>query len=175
MRKKTILIIIVIAVLGVLTYLGFNVVSKAKEKNQIAKQLEVIPEFKFLTLEQQPFTKANLKPNLNTIFIYFNSDCDFCQHEAQSISDNLDKFKDVLFIFVSTEPIAIIQQFSVQYNLNDQQNITFLYDSLSTFSSQFETNNIPYLLIYDKNQKLIKKHKGQLNAKGISRALQQND
>lgn len=175
MRKKTILIIVLIGVFGLLSYLGFNVISKAKEKNQIAKQLETIPEFEFLTLAQKPFTKANLKPKTNTIFIYFNIECDFCQHEAQSISDNLDNFKNVQFIFVSTEPIEIIKQFSEQYNLNNKQNITFLYDNLSTFSSQFDANSIPYLLIYDQNQKLIKKHKGQLNAKGILRALQEND
>jgi len=175
MRKKILLFVVAISVLGLLSYLGYNVITKAKEKNQIAKQLEVIPEFKFLTLEQQPFTKVNLKSNTKTTFIYFNSECDFCQHEAQSISDNLDSFKNVQFIFVSTEPIETIKQFSEQYNLNNQQNITFLYDNLDTFSSQFDANSIPYLLIYNQKQKLIKKHNGQLNAKGILRALQQND
>lgn len=175
MQKKPILLIVVFVALSLLSYLGYNVISKVKEKNQIAKQLEIIPEFEFLTLEQKTFTKSNLKPNSNTIFIYFNSECDFCQHEAQSISDNLDSFKNVQFIFVSTEPIETIKQFSEQYNLNNKQNITFLYDNLSTFSSQFDANSIPYILIYDQNQKLIKKHKGQLNAKGILRALQQND
>ncbi|PIB33049.1 hypothetical protein BFP78_01955 [Gaetbulibacter sp. 5U11] len=175
MRKKTILIIVAVTVLGLLSFLGYNVISKTKEKNQIAKQLETVPEFEFLTLDQKPFTKANLKTNLNTIFIYFNSQCDFCQHEAQSISDNLDSFKNVQIIFISTESIDTIKKFSEQYNLNNQQNITFLNDNLNTFSSRFDANNIPYLLIYDQNQKLIKKHKGQLNAKGILRALQQND
>lgn len=175
MRKKIILFVVIISVLSLLTYLGFNVISKAKEKNQMAKQLEIIQEFKFLTLEQQPFTKANLKPNKYSIFIYFNSECDFCQHEAQSISDNLDSFKNVQFIFTSIEPIETIKQFSEQYHLNNKQNITFLHDNLDTFSSRFDANSIPYLLIYDQNQKLIKKHKGQLNANGILRALQQND
>lgn len=175
MHRKTILLIVVITVLSLLTYLCLNVISKAKEKNQFAKQLEKIPEFEFLTLEQKFFTKANLKPNTNTIFIYFNSECDFCQHEAESISENLDIFKNVQFIFVSTEPIEIIKQFSEQYNLYSKRNITFLYDNLDTFSSRFDANSIPYLLIYDQNQKLIKKHKGQLNVKGILRALQEND
>ncbi|WP_299520035.1 peroxiredoxin [Winogradskyella sp.] len=175
MHKKAILIVVVIAVLALLSYLGYNVISKTKEKSKIAKQLETIPEFEFLTLEQQPFSKANLKPNLNTIFIYFNSECDFCQHEAQSISDNLDTFKDEQFIFVSIEPIETIKQFSGKYNLGNKPNITFLYDSNRTFSSQFDANTIPYLLIYNKNQKLIKKHNGQLNAKGILRVLHQND
>lgn len=175
MKKKTILLIVVICVLGLLSYLTYNIISKTKEKKQIAKQLEIIPEFEFLTIEQQPFTKANLKPNLNTIFIYFNSECDYCQQETQSISDNLDTFKKVQFIFVSTEPIETIQKFAKQYELNNQQNIIFLYDSLDIFSSQFDATSIPYALIYDQNHKLIKKHKGQLNAKGNLRVLQQNE
>ncbi|AUS06531.1 peroxiredoxin family protein [Pseudotamlana carrageenivorans] len=175
MRKKTILIVVTITILGLLSYLGYNIISKTKEKNQIAKQLEIVPEFEFLTLEQQPFNNANLKPKLNAIFIYFNSECDSCQHEAQSINDNLENFKNVKFLFVSREPIETIQQFSEKYKLNNQQNITFLYDNLDMFSSRFDANSIPYLLIYNKNQKLIKKHKGQFNAKGILRVLQQND
>jgi thiol-disulfide isomerase/thioredoxin len=175
MSKKAILIIVLISVLGLLSYLGFNVISKVKEKNQIAKQLEIIPEFEFLTLAQQPFNKADLKPNTNTIFIYFNSDCDFCQHEAKSISDNLESFKNVQFIFVSSEPISTIIGFSEQHNMNKHQNVTFLYDNFDTFSSRFDANSIPYILIYNKKQKLIKKHKGQLNANGILRALQEND
>jgi len=175
MKKKSILFIVSIAVLGILSYLGYNVVTKVKEKNAIAEQLQTIPEFEFFTLEQQPFTKAELQPNLNTIFIYFKSDCDFCQYEAQNISDNLDSFKNVQFIFVSTESIEVIQDFSKQYNFYNQQNITFLYDNNSLFSSQFDATSTPYVLIYDKNQQLIKKHKGQLNVKGILRALQQNE
>jgi hypothetical protein len=59
--------------------------------------------------------------------------------------------------------------------MNKHQNVTFLYDNFDTFSSRFDANSIPYILIYNKKQKLIKKHKGQLNANGILRALQEND
>ncbi|WP_335973231.1 TlpA family protein disulfide reductase [Gaetbulibacter jejuensis] len=169
--KKVIKVIVIVCLLGVVSFLSYKVVIGTQEKNIIAKQIQTMPEFKFLTLKQQPYTKANLKPSLKTIFIYFNSSCDFCRHEAQSISENLVSFKDVQFIFVSTEPITTIRQFSEQYNLNNKQNITFLHDNLNTFSNRFGANSIPYLLIYDNEQKLIKKHKGQLNAKGILKVL----
>jgi peroxiredoxin len=175
MLKKSILFIVILSILSILFYLGYNILTKTKEKKAIEEQLQTIPEFELFTLDQQPFTKANLKPNLNTIFIYFNSDCDFCHYEAQNISDNLDSFKNEQFVFVSTESIEVIQNFSKQYNFYNQQNITFLYDNISLFSSQFDATSIPYVLIYDKNQQLIKKHKGQLNVKGILRALQQNE
>lgn len=174
MRKK-LLFLVIASVLSLLSFLGYNIITKVKEKNTITQKLQTIPEFEFLTLERQVFTKANLKQNVITILIYFNSECDFCQNEAQSISANIDKFKNVQFVFVSTEAIVAIQQFSEKYNLKSKQNIIFLYDNISTFSSRFDTSSIPFLLIYDKNQKLIKKHKGQLNAKGILRALQEYD
>lgn len=171
MRKKVILIIFITTVLGVLSYLGFNVISIAKEKNKIAKQSETIPEFEFLTLEQQPFSKANLKPNLNTIFIYFNSECDFCQHEAQSISESIDKFKNIQLVFVTTEPTEKIETFSKQYDLNNKENIVFLQDNKEEFSKIFKAVSIPFTLIYDKKQQLIKTQKGQLNAVGVLRII----
>jgi cytochrome oxidase Cu insertion factor (SCO1/SenC/PrrC family) len=169
--KKRIKKVVLVFALALLSVLVYQVFIKAHEKNAIARQLQKIPEFEFLTLEQQPFTKANLQSKLSTIFIYFNTTCDFCQHEAQSIRANLDSFKNVQFVFVSNEPIENIKQFSEQYQLYNQQNITFLYDNLDIFFSQFDANSIPYLLIYDNNQNLIKSHKGQLNAKGILKFL----
>lgn len=175
MQKKKILLIVIIAIISLISYLSYNVITKAKQKSEIAKQIQTVPEFELQTLDNITFTNANLKPNLNTIFIYFNSECDFCQHEAKSINDNLNDFKNVQFIFVSTEDIATIKQFSKEHKLNNKPNITFLYDNSSHFATQFNAQSIPYILIYNQNNQLIKKQNGQLNANGILRALNQND
>lgn len=175
MDKKTLKYFSMFIIVGLLSYLGYKVVSTIHYKNKVEQTIQAIPEFEFLTLVQKTFTKANLKPNLPTIFIYFNSECDYCHHEAQTISDHIDKFNAVQFVFVSTEPIETIRQFSELYNLNQQQNITFSHDKTYLFSSRFDATSIPYILIYDSNQKLLKKHKGQLNANGILKVLDQND
>lgn len=174
-RKKSILIIIAITLTGLISYLVHNIIIKSKKKNKIARQIHTIPKFEFLTLDNKPFLNINLKKSQNTIFVYFNSECDYCQHEAESISQNLNKFNNVQFVFISTENIEIIKKFSEKYNLNNQLNITFLHDSNFNFTRQFNANSIPFILIYNKNKELIKKHKGQLNANGILRALNQND
>ena len=175
MRKKKILILIFITIISLLSYLSYNIITKAKQKSEIAKQIQTIPEFELQTLDSIHFINANLEPNLNTIFIYFNSECDFCQHEAKSISDNLNQFKTVQFIFVSTQDIATIKQFSEEYKLYNKPNITFLYDNSSHFATQFNAQSIPYILIYNQNNELIKKQNGQLNANGILRVINQND
>lgn len=167
MRKKTIIISLLFSVIGMLAYLGYSIVTKTNQKNFIAQQIKTIPEFELLTLQEELFTNKNLQPNLNTVFIYFNSKCDFCQQEAKDISNNIEEFKSTQFIFVSRESFEVIQNFSQQYKLNNKSNITFLHDSLDIFYNRFGATSIPYILIYNKNQELIKKHKGLLNAKGI--------
>jgi peroxiredoxin len=175
MNKKKILIIIIITIISLLSFLGYNITIKAKEKNKISKQLQTIPKFELKTLYNISFSNADLKQNTSTIFIYFNSDCDFCHHEAESISQNLEKFKNVQFIFVSFEETEAIKKFAELYKLNNQENIVFLEDKKGDFSIQFNANSIPYILIYNQKNELVKKHKGQLNANGILRALYQND
>lgn len=167
MKKKTILLTVLFVVGGLLAFLGYSLISKVKEKNTIARRLQTIPDFELLALDKSRFSNSSLKSNKATIFIYFNTQCDFCQHEALSVSDNLEIFNDVEFLFVSTEPIGTITRFAEQYNLNNKPNITFLHDSTHLFSERFDANSIPYLLIYDDAHQLIKKHKGQLNAQGI--------
>lgn len=164
-------IIVIAFVLIVLGYLGYSILTKMQYKNEVAKTLQNIPEFSFKTLENTNFTNANLKPNVATIFIYFNSECDYCQHEAQSISDSIKEFKDVQLLFVSTEPIETIKTFAKTYKLINLQNTTFLYDSAHNFSNRFDANSIPFILIYNKDQELVKKHKGQLKAEAILSTL----
>jgi peroxiredoxin len=163
---------LLIFVLGLLGFFGFKIGSKIGEKKKVAEVLETLPDFSFQTLDGVEFTNNSLIRNQYSVLIYFNSECNFCQHEAQSISDNLEKFKDVEFLFVSTESSGTIQQFSQQYNLDNKKTITFLHDYLDTFSSRFDATSIPYLLIYNKEGQLIKRHKGQLNAGGILKAIQ---
>ncbi|QTD38009.1 redoxin domain-containing protein [Polaribacter batillariae] len=175
MNKRKVLFIIILSIISLISYLGYNVISKAKEKSQIAKQIQTIPKFELQTLNSTSFSNTDLKQNTSTIFIYFNSDCDFCHHEAKSVSQNLKNFKNVQFIFVSFEETEAIKKFVELYKLDNQENIIFLEDKKGVFSTTFNANSIPYILIYDKNNNLIKKHKGQLNANGILRVLNQND
>ncbi len=170
--KKTVKIGIVIAILSLLGYLVTQVFTKMQYKKEVAIQLQTLPQFNFTTLKGKIFTQDNLKPNTATVFIYFNSECDYCQHEAQSIYKNLEAFKNAQLIFVSEQPKEKIAEFANTYKLNNQPNITFLHDATYTFAHRFDATSIPYTLIYNKTQQLVKKQKGQLLAKTIVKALQ---
>lgn len=171
--KKVLKITVIVSVLGLVSFLGYKVTSGIKEKKEAANRLQTIPTFSFQTMNGKPYSKDSLKPNTPTVFIYFHSTCDFCQHEAKSIRENIEQFKNIQLVFISIEPIEDIEAFSREYDLNNQTNTTFLYDSTDSFSGQFDATSIPYLLIYDRNQKLIKKHKGQYKAENILNLYQE--
>lgn len=173
MGKKKIALLVFVTVVAVLIYLGYGIVSKTQEKQLVENRLQTVPPFELTSLGKGVFSNEDLKPGLNTIFIYFNSECDYCQHEAESIRDNLSKFKGTQFAFVSNETLQAIERFAEQYGLKDQPRVNFLYDQDSRFSSQVDVPSIPYLLIYDEQGSLIKRHKGQLNAEGLLKLLKQ--
>jgi len=171
LKHKVIKISVVLIVITILSYLIYRVINIMEYKNSVVNILKTLPEFSFKTLDNQNFTNNHIIKNKPTVFIYFNSECDFCHHEAQIISENLNALKDVELLFVSSQDIKVINEFANKYELLNQPNISFLSDNKNIFSKRFDVNSIPYLLIYNKNQELVKKHKGQLKPELISKAL----
>ena len=169
--RKIIKLIVLTILLSVFSFLVINIISKSKEKNSLIKRLQTIPEFQLSKLDNTKFSNSNLELNKATVFIYFNSECEFCQYEAEEIYNNLDSLTKAQFLFVSKEDKEIIKQFSENYNLHNQSNITFLHDTESIFSSEFDAKTTPYILIYNKEKKVIQKYNGQLSANEILKAL----
>jgi len=155
----------IVLLLGFFTY---QIIIKTQHKNELKKAIQTIPNFKFTKLNNEPFTKSNLVKNKKTILINFNSECHYCQAEANGIKKHLSEFKNIQIVFISSEPIEKIKSFQKKYQLNID-NIIFLQDKKDSFSEIFDTSVIPTLIIYDENQHLISKHKGLINT---SRLLQ---
>ncbi|QOG04881.1 peroxiredoxin [Flavobacterium sp. MDT1-60] len=124
--------------------------------------MKTIPKFSYKNTKGGFFTNENLKRGHATIFIYFNTECEYCNEEAQMIKENITNLKDVELIFVSFENPDKIKKFAQKKQLNIYDCIHFLSDSKVTFASTFDINNLPCLLLYDKNQNLIEQVKGQM-------------
>lgn len=172
MKRKLIKISLLIVVFATLTFLIQKVVSKTVHKQEVLEMLESIPEFSFTTLGQVRYTKNDLTPGKATVFIYFNSTCDYCQHEAQDIAQNISEFSETQLVFVSTEPLEVIERFAKSYGLLDHENVDFVQDPNWTFATEFDAVSIPFLLIYDETGTLVKRHKGQIKAENLLKALQ---
>ena len=94
---------VVVLGLGLLCFLGYQVYAKMQYKQEVEAALKTMPDFSFETLKGETFTQNNLDTDRPTVLIYFNSGCDYCQHEAQSIEQHIESFKEVQLVFVSYE------------------------------------------------------------------------
>ncbi|WP_264535284.1 TlpA family protein disulfide reductase [Flavobacterium sp. N1736] len=160
MRKyfKTILILFFI---GILCFLGYKITSKINHKNKIARNIKTIPVFNYQNINGGVFSNQNLKKQTATIFIYFNTECEYCDHEAQMIKENITQFKNMQLVFVSFEKPKRIKKFAQQHQLTLYDNVYFLCDNKAAFATTFDVNSLPCLVLYDKNHNLIEKIKGQ--------------
>lgn len=165
--KKLILATILISVIG---FIAYKITSTLQQKKEVAKRIQTLPNFSFKTIKGLNFTEKQLK-NKPTIFIYFNSDCDYCKSEATKIKERLNEFKNTQLVFVSFEQTEGIVQFTKTYGLNNQENVIFLEDTKGEFSKIFDANTIPYILVYDTNKKLLKKFKGATKVSNILEVL----
>ncbi|PKP43129.1 MAG: redoxin [Bacteroidetes bacterium HGW-Bacteroidetes-13] len=169
--KKYLKISFAIIFLFLLGFLGYQFANQLKHKNAIAENIREIPAFSFETMDGKMFTKAHLDSQKATVFIFFNSECDYCQHEAQDIQNHVEDFHETQFIFVSVEDKDRIRKFSETYQLSHYDFIHFARDPSGSFITTFDANSIPFLLIYNREGKLVEKIKGQTKAENILKKL----
>jgi thiol-disulfide isomerase/thioredoxin len=173
--KKIIGFITIVAIIATLGYFLQQILSKVKGKQEAASRIENLPSFNLQTIDSTSFSNKDLMSDKATVVLFFNSECDFCKHEAQSIYDELKQFHNTQFLFISSEETKAIANFAATYQLNNQPNITFLYDHNNLFSTELDIQLIPTVLVYNAQHKLLKKHTGQLNANGILKIINKRE
>ena len=167
MKIKLLLAIFLFIVIG---FLGYKISDKLNHKKEVAERIKVIPNFSFYTLDGNEFSDKNLQKK-PSVFVYFNSECNYCQLEAKNIQERLEDFKEVQLIFISFEEKEIIQKFAKEYQLINQENVLFLEDRKGEFSELFDVNSIPFMVIYDEDKKLLQKFKGAVKVDKILNIL----
>jgi peroxiredoxin len=169
--KKYLKIILPILVLGVITFMGYKVISKINYKKEVAEHIKTIPEFSYKTTAGKTFTEKDLKENIPTVFLYFNSECEHCQSEATQIQENIEKFADIQLVFISFEGPEKIMDFAKKYKIDNYDTVTFLCDKQVSFATTFDVKSIPTVVIYDKNKKLLEKIKGEIKVDNILKKI----
>jgi peroxiredoxin len=169
--RKAILLTIVLFCFVLLSFLTYKIFNNIHHKNQVAQNIKTMPFFRYKTIKGTDFINTNLKKDTPTVFIYFNTECEFCQSETEQIATAVNRFKEAQLVYVSFEPIEKIKAFALKYKLNSYANIHFVCDSKMTFAETFDVKSIPTLVIYDKNTILIQKTKGQIGINKIIKII----
>ena len=154
--------------------MGYKVISKINYKKEVAEHIKTIPVFSYNTISGKEFSNTDLKDEIPTVFLYFNSECEHCQNEAEQIRDNVDKLENVQLVFVSFEEPKKITAFAKKYKLVGYDKIIFLCDSKVSFATTFDVNSLPAVVIYDKNKELVEKIKGEVKIEKILKKINSN-
>lgn len=170
MQKKKAKVILGFLFLSFLGFLVYKITDELNHKKQVAENTKTIPNFSFLDINSNIYSNKNLQ-NKPIIFVYFNSDCDYCQSEAKKIEDRIEDFKKIQLVFISFEEQEGIVAFAKEYNLYNKENVVFLEDKKGVFSQIFDVNSIPYIVIYDKDKNFLQKFKGATKIDAILKVL----
>lgn len=158
--KKKILIIIGLVLIGLLSWMGYLSIQKLDQKS---KSEAIVQNLNSLT-NNLGLEVANT--DQSTIFMYFNSDCHFCQWEMKEIGKNIDKFQTYQLLLASFEPKRDALDFLQQYNLS-QYYVEVNPDSLTSTI----IGGVPQTFIY-KDGKLAKHFKGEVKIEAILEVLE---
>lgn len=148
--------------------LGFKMVPETSNKEAI----QTLPAFSYKTIDGITFSNRDLLENKPIIFIYFNSECHYCQNEARTIRNDQKNLKDIQLIFISQENQATVKEFAENYKLTGYDNIHLLFDERGDFNKTFAPTMTPFLVIYNKDRELVQKVEGAMPVAKILKTLQ---
>jgi len=170
--RKLLKISVLALFFGLLGFLLYKTYAKINKNRQIAENIQSLPAFYFYDLNDSLFTDARLQPDKALLIIHFHPECEFCRHEAQLIAGKINNFAPYQLLFVSYAEKKQIKDYAYEFKLSGYPNIIFLQDKDMVFTEIFGKSGIPTSFIYDKNQKLIKKFKGETKAEALLKYLE---
>jgi len=154
-------------VLGVLSILMILFsLTKLDHQSQIEKDLKTLPKIPGELLETSDIN-IDLVPDISTLIIFFNSECNHCQYEANEIQQKLSAFSGTNLLFISDEPKEKIIAFSKEFQLYDKENIWWLKMQPEDVYKTFGPIMVPHIWIYSKDGQLVKEFKGETKVEAI--------
>lgn len=118
---------------------------------------QIVPEFIFYKLDKTVFTNKNLDPAKSSFFIFFDADCDHCQHAISYLNQHYKEIMKTATYLVSMDSQEKINAFMSKFgaNLKDQKNITLLQDFKYEFITKFKPKKYPSIFLYSSDKKLL--------------------
>lgn len=117
-------------------------------------ELITLPSLSLLNINGE-FTNSNFLANDKyKILVFFSTDCFACSEELKSFTENSNNLEGIQIIFLSSNSLDSIQNFIWAYG-NYSENV--FHDIDKGFSKIMNINAFPSILIFNKNNVLMKK------------------
>lgn len=150
---------------------AFPQIDSAKEK-PLYLRFPTVPEFTiFKAPDSTAFSRDQLQKKKNTIFIIFSPDCGHCQHEAEMITQDIQKFRNTQIVMVTYLPYSEMIKFYHIYKIAEYPQITMGRDTKFFFPVFFKVRNLPSIFVYDKKGHFKKSFEGDVKPETILASL----
>lgn len=161
--KQLILLLIIIALAG----------CYGAEPQKTGLEGKPLPEFNLLTDSTTLVHSRDIPAGNPIVLFYLSPYCPYCKAQAKEIIDDMHKFKDIQFYFITSFQLPDLKAFSKEYELAKYPNIITGVDTAHTISDYFEISAVPYIAIYGKNKTLNKTFVGKIYTSQIKKALEE--
>ena len=121
------------------------------------KPAEKIPAFTFFRQDKTAFINKDLASNKLLYFVFFDTDCDHCQHAVADINKHSNDFENASVYLLTLDNNEKIASFMNKYGnqLKDKSNVTILQDTLQEFIVKFKPEKYPAMFLYSPQRELI--------------------
>lgn len=109
----------------------------------------LIPDFKFMDMNNQPVTRMSLVANQPTLFFYFDPDCDHCQLIATMINDQKALFKGMTLVLVSWAEVEALKAFPEKYLPGFPGKLIVSKDTEFKIDKWFGYSETPSIYVYN--------------------------
>ncbi len=133
---------------------------------------KLLPDFTLYTLDSVEFNQNMLDKTKSTIIMLFNTECDHCQHQLETLLSIPRVSQNAQIILSSIEPLGKNRIF---YNKNHLEKYPFVHlgkDYKYFFGGYYRPNTIPVLALYNNQKQLVLFNQGHTKKKQILEALQ---
>jgi peroxiredoxin len=174
--KKIILFVLILGLLASVVWLVFSVQQKKEATAEAEVRAESIPAICLTSLPGDTFSLPQLSSGIATVLIYFNSTCEICQMELQSIGERISEFKESHILLISSQEKAELKEFYNSHPLKNSPNVHWLIDEEMNVAAHYGVRSVPAIFCYDGEGKLQGKFQGPvkvdliLEKLGISKA-----
>jgi AhpC/TSA family len=116
-----------------------------------------IPGFQLYRADKSVFANKDLPKGKMRFFVFFDPQCDHCQHAIKTINKEYTALKKVAVFIIALNDHAKINSFITVYgpNLKTQKNVVFLQDKLNQFVTKFGPRKYPSMFLYSAKNKLL--------------------
>lgn len=137
--------------------------------------IQSLPSFNLLLVgSNRVVNSIQITKGHPSIFVYFRTDCPHCRAMIKNILQHIDVLNETKIFFLTYMPLDSIVNFNSELDLNGHNNISIGMDIAYSFAKAFKPNVVPYVAIYNSQEKLVKIYKGEISISQIYKAVHNN-